>query len=66
MEIINKDDYLDILRYLNAKNINDSQKIKDEFFEMITTNYEFLPKYIKELSVFNDIRIIFDTIKEVL
>ncbi len=43
-------DFLDTLRYLNSKNINESKELKDNFFDSLIQNYENLPHHIKELS----------------
>ena len=50
MEIIEQNDYLDTLRYLNGKNINESKELKDYFFSSLITNEENLPIHIKELA----------------
>lgn len=43
-------DFLDTLRYLNSKNINESKELKDNFFDSLMQNKENFPIHIKKLA----------------
>ena len=47
----NQFDYLDTLRYLNSKNINDSKELKDKFFDLLMVNADKFPEHIKGLTI---------------
>lgn len=43
-------DFLDTLRYLNSKNINNSKELKDNFFDSLMVNVENIPEHIRGLA----------------
>ena len=45
-----KNDFLDILRFLNRDNINDNPDVRDSFFKSLMIYYDDVPDYLDSLS----------------